>query len=72
MFRTMAKDEGDALRRWREAEAAYAAALVAFMNPEIDAPDLKKKDLLEMVEMRGKADRWRERYFREGHAKGKD
>jgi hypothetical protein len=42
------------------------------MSPEIDAPDLKKKDLLEMVEMRGKADRWRERYFREGHAKGKD
>lgn len=33
---------------------------------------LKKKDLLELVELRGMADRWREKYFREGHAKGKD
>jgi hypothetical protein len=67
----MAKDDGDALRKWRDAETAYAAALEPFTTNQDDAPVLKKKDLVEMVELRGKADRWREKYFREGHDKGK-
>jgi hypothetical protein len=66
----MAKSEGDAGRKWREAEAAYVAAASPFMAD--DPPALKKKDLLEMVELRGKADRWREKYFRECDAKGKN
>ena len=68
----MAKDDGDALRKWREAEAAYAEAVAPFVAGKGEGPPLKKKDLLEMVELRGKADRSREKYFREGHAKGKD
>jgi hypothetical protein len=67
----MARDEADPLRKWRDAEAAYAQALAPFIGTSPEAPVLKKKDLLEMVELRGKADRWREKYFREGHAKGK-
>jgi hypothetical protein len=68
----MAKDETDPLKKWRDAEAAYARALAPFVEIGAEAPTLKKKDLLDMVELRGKADRWREKYFREGHAKGKD
>jgi len=30
---------------------------------------LKKRDLLELVQLRVKADRWREKCFHEGHAK---
>jgi hypothetical protein len=67
----MAKDDVDALSKWRDAEAAYAQALTPFTSTEGDTPTLRKKDLLEMVELRGKADRWREKYFREGH-KNKD
>lgn len=68
----MARDDGEALRKWRDAEAAYAKACEPFLAGRSDDPPLKKKDLLEMVEMRGKADRWRDRYFKECHAKGKD
>jgi hypothetical protein len=63
----MAKDDIDALTKWRDAEAAYSQALSPFTSAEGDAPMLRKKDLLEMVELRGKADRCREKYFREGH-----
>jgi hypothetical protein len=64
----MAKDESDPLARWQEAEAAYTAAVTPFMKAA--APSLKKKDLLDLVHLRGKADRWRERYFKEGNGKG--
>jgi hypothetical protein len=67
----MAKDDVDALSKWRDVEAAYAEALSPFTSAEGDTPTLRKRDLLEMVELRGKADRWREKYFREGH-KNKD
>jgi hypothetical protein len=67
----MAKDDGDALRKWREAEAAYARAVAPFTSMEGEAPALRKKDLLELVQLRGKADRWREKYFHEGHSKHK-
>ena len=67
----MAKETPDPLTRWREAEQAYAAAVLPFIEAGDDAPTLKKKDLLELVDIRGKADRWRERYFRDGHDKGK-
>lgn len=66
----MAKDDADPLTRWREAEDAYAAALSPYMKAAEPAPPLKKKDLLELVQLRGKADRWRERYFKDGHGKG--
>jgi len=67
----MAKEEQDALSKWRDAEASYAQALTPFTASADEAPVLKKKDLLELVELRGRADRWREKYFREGHARGK-
>jgi hypothetical protein len=63
----MAKDDVDALTKWRDAEAAYAQALSPFTSTDGDSPMLRKKELLEMVELRGKADRWREKYFRDGH-----
>ena len=72
MVRAMAKDESDALRKWIDAEAAYAAVLTPFTSLEGEIPVLRKKELFEMVELRGKADRWREKYFRACHAKGKD
>lgn len=68
----MAKDEVDALKKWREAEKAYADSLSPYVDAKGQAPHLKKKDLLEMVELRGKADRWREKYFRECHTRAKD
>jgi hypothetical protein len=40
-----------------------------FTSTEGEAPALKKKDLLELVQLRVKADRWREKYFHESHAK---
>jgi hypothetical protein len=64
-----AKDDGDALRKWRDAEAAYTHAVSPFTSIEGEAPALKKKDLLELVQLRVNADRWREKYFHEGHAK---
>lgn len=64
----MAKDDSDPLARWRESEAAYAVALKPFMKTANAAPPLKKKDLLELVQLRGKADRWREKYFKDGHS----
>jgi hypothetical protein len=51
-----AKDDGDALRKWRDAEATT----------------LQKNDLPELVQLRVKADPWRETYFHEGHAKHKE
>jgi hypothetical protein len=68
----MAKDDADALKKWREAEKAYASAVAPFVDANGDAPAMKKKDLLELVDLRGRADRWREKYFRECHAKSKD
>ena len=63
----MPKAEPDPLTRWRDAEAAYAQALSPFLS---EAPEqLSKKVLVEMVELRGKADRWREKYFRATHPK---
>lgn len=58
----MPKSEPDPLMRWRDAEAAYAKALAPFMKDGHEP--LTKKLLVEMVELRGKADRWRDRYFR--------
>jgi hypothetical protein len=62
----MAKDDADSLERWRAAEAAYTAAVKSFMAEKTPAPVMKKKDLLELVQLRGKADRWREKYFKDG------
>jgi len=64
-----AMDDGDALRKWRDAEAAYQRAVSPFTSTEGEPPALKKKDLIELVQLRVKADRWREKYFHEGHAK---
>ncbi|MBK9739139.1 MAG: hypothetical protein IPO93_06450 [Actinobacteria bacterium] len=64
----MSKDDADPLAKWRESEAAYAVAAKPFMKASNDAPPLKKKDLVELVQLRGKADRWRERYFKDGHS----
>jgi len=60
----MAKPDPDPLTRWRDAEAAYAEALKAYLVDGDEPAALSKKVLLEMVDMRGKADRWREKYFR--------
>jgi len=64
-----AMDDGDALRKWRDAEAAYQRAVSPFTSTEGEAPALRKKDLLDLVQLRVKADRWREKYFHEGHAR---
>ena len=64
-----AKDDGEALRKWRDAEAAYQRAVSPFTSTEGEAPALRKKDLLDLVQLRVKADRWREKYFHESHAK---
>lgn len=60
----MARDPSEALNKWREAEAAYAAAVAPFTTEGDDARTLRKKDLLTLVELRGKADRSRDKYFR--------
>jgi hypothetical protein len=52
-----------ALHRWREAEHEYLRAAAAYLG-DGDAPELRKDDLVAMVSLREKADRWREKYFK--------
>ena len=65
----MAKDsDKDPLARWRHAEAEYAEAAAAFLGKG-DAPHLKKSVLIELVSLRSRADKWRERYFKQHYSK---
>lgn len=69
MFRPMAKGDGegkDPLERWRHFELRYAERVAPFLQ-ETDAPALEKDDLLDLVALREKADRWRDRYFKDGY-----
>jgi len=63
----VSKIEKDPLERWRHHEAEYRAAAGPFLDGEYadgdDAPVLDKATLLELVRLRDKADRWREKYF---------
>jgi len=63
----MPKQEKDPLERWRAAEAAYAIALAPFVGDD-ETPSLKKAQLSELVRLRHRADKWRERYFKRCHA----
>lgn len=54
----------NALRKWREAESDYSAALVPFLEEDDGAPVLSKDELIRLVALRDKADKWREKYFK--------
>ena len=72
MFRRMAKGYGegkDPLERWRHFELRYAERVAPFLQ-ESGAPVLEKDDLVDLVSLRGKADRWRDRFFRDGYDRG--
>ena len=62
----MAKPEKDPLERWRHHEAEYQEAVARYLDPSSEAPSLDKPTLLDLVQIRDKADRWREKYFRAG------
>ena len=63
----MSKIEKDPLERWRHHEAEYRVTAAPFLDGDAagggDAPVLDKATLLELVRLRDKADRWREKYF---------
>jgi hypothetical protein len=61
----VSKIEKDPLDRWRHHEAEYRAVAAPFLDVADagDAPMLDKTTLLELVRLRDKADRWREKYF---------
>lgn len=67
----MPKQEKDPLERWRAAEAAYAEALAPFVG-DGEAPRLSKSELSELVSLRHRADKWRERYFKRCHEESGD
>ena len=62
----MAKEiEKDPLGRWRRAETDYAAAITGFMQGDSD--HLSKDGLIALIDLRSKADKWREKYFKKHH-----
>lgn len=61
----MAKSS-DPLEKWRQFERDYAEAAADYLSDDEAAPKLGKDELVAMVELRGKADRWREKYFKHG------
>jgi hypothetical protein len=56
----------DPLDKWRQFEREYAEASAPFLSDDDAAPRLGKDELVELVALRGKADRWREKYFKHG------
>ena len=59
---------GEALDRWREAEHSYAQAVNEFMLEAQTATPMDKDQLIDLVRLRAKADKWRERYYtRQAH-----
>jgi hypothetical protein len=57
----------DPLVRWRQAEQEYAEAVAPFLTKGSSAPIMTKKQLVELVSLRNRAERWCERYFKENH-----
>lgn len=68
MVRRMPKGEPtpDPLERWRHFESRYAAQVQPFLV-EADASALDKESIVDLVGIRAKADRWRDRYFKSLH-----
>ena len=69
MVPSMPKSEGaphDPLERWRHFEQRYAQGVSPFLS-ETDPRALDKDEIVGLVAMRAKADRWRDRYFKSIH-----
>jgi len=58
--------EQDPFERWRHFEARYADAVGPFLRDD-SASALSKEDLVELVALREKADRWRDRFFKQSN-----
>ena len=59
------KSDSDPLARWRRAQADYVDAISVYM--EGDSPRLTKDELIALIALSAKADKWRERYFKAHH-----
>ncbi len=57
-----AKD-ADPLERWRHFEQKYAEAVAPFLQDD-GVPQVGKDAMVELAELRAKADRWRDRFFK--------
>ncbi|MBI1349945.1 MAG: hypothetical protein GC156_02375 [Actinomycetales bacterium] len=60
----MAKSkDADPLERWRHFELKYAERVAPFVSDH-EAPPVSKDQMVELAELRAKADRWRDRFFK--------
>jgi hypothetical protein len=64
MAKSPSKD-ADPLERWRHFEEKYAEQVTPYISAEPDPLD--KDQMVELVALREKADRWRDRYFKAHH-----
>lgn len=65
--RAVSKEDNSPARawgKWREAEGAYHDEVARFVDHSSDPPAMTKDDLIRLVQLRERADRWRERYFK--------
>lgn len=54
----------NALKKWREAEADYSAAIATYLDEVNGTPAMTKDELIDLVSLRDKADKWREKFFK--------
>jgi hypothetical protein len=60
----MAKSkDADPLERWRHFEHKYAERVAPFVDDD-GVPVVGKDAMVELAELRAKADRWRDRFFK--------
>jgi len=60
----MAKSkDADPLERWRHFERKYAERVAPFVVDD-GVPSVGKDEMVELAELRAKADRWRDRFFK--------
>jgi hypothetical protein len=57
-----AKD-ADPLERWRHFERRYSETVAPFLDGD-GVPVVGKDAMVELAELRAKADRWRDRFFK--------
>ena len=71
MVPAMPKGESkqEPLERWRHFEERYAERVAPFLG-ESDASALDKDAIVDLVGLRAKADRWRDRYFKSVYENG--
>ena len=53
----------DPLERWRHFERKYAERLAPLIEGDA-SPAVDKDQMVELAELRAKADRWRDRFFK--------